>query len=141
MAFLCPGPCARAWSHCPNIIALDGTHGTSAFNGVVLVVGTAMDGAGQIFPIALGFAPSECNQSWRFFVRHLADALDIHDAPLTVISDRCKGIDNCVSEFLPRAAHSHCVFHIWQNALSYGKTAADFVWLLANASTVNEYKE
>ena len=42
MAFLCPGPCARAWSHCPRIIALDGTHWTSAFKGVVLLA-TAMD--------------------------------------------------------------------------------------------------
>ena len=37
MAFLCPGPCARAWSHCPKIVALDGTHGKSAHKGVVLV--------------------------------------------------------------------------------------------------------
>ena len=25
-AFLCPGSCARAWSHCPKLIAVDGTH-------------------------------------------------------------------------------------------------------------------
>ena len=62
MAFLCPGPCAQAWSHCPKIVALDGTHGTSAFKGVVLVA-TALDGAGQILPIALGFAQSESNES------------------------------------------------------------------------------
>ena len=60
MAFLCPGPCARAWTHCPKIIALDGTHGTSAYKGVVLLA-TALDGAGQIFPVAIGFAPSESN--------------------------------------------------------------------------------
>ena len=47
MAFLCPGPCARAWSHCPKIMALDGTHGSSLFQGVILVA-TTMDGAGQI---------------------------------------------------------------------------------------------
>ena len=111
MAFLCPGPCARAWSHCPKIIALDGTHGTSSHRGVVLVA-TAMDGAGQIFPIAIGFAPSETNVSWHFFVGLLADSLNIHDTPLTVISDRCKGIDNAVSELLPRAGHSYCAFHI-----------------------------
>ena len=80
MAVLYPGPCAQAWTHCPRIIALDGTHGTSASKGVVLVA-TALDGAGQIFHIALGFAPSESNESWRFFVQHLAAALGIHDAP------------------------------------------------------------
>ena len=111
MAFPCPGPCARAWSHCPKIIALDRTPGKSAYKGVVLVA-TAMDGAGQIFPIALGFAPSETNVSWRFFVQRLADALNIRETPLTIISDRCKGIDNGVSKFLQRAAHSYCTFHI-----------------------------
>ena len=55
-AFLCPGPCARAWRHCPKLIALDGTHGSSAYKGVVLVA-TALDGAGQIFPIALALLP------------------------------------------------------------------------------------
>ena len=105
---LCP-----AWSHCPKIIALDGTHGTSSYKGVVLVA-TAMDGAGKIFPIAIGFAPSETNVSWHFFVGLLADSLNIHDTPLTVISDRCKGIDNAVSELLPRAGHSYCAFHIYK---------------------------
>ena len=98
MAFICPGQCARAWSHCPKIIALDWTHGTSAFNGVMLDA-TALDGDSKSFQ-SRWFAQSQCNQSWRFFVRHLADALDINDTPLTVISDRCKGIDNGVSEFL-----------------------------------------
>ena len=140
MAFLCPGPCARAWSHCPKIIALDGTHGSSMYQGVILIA-TAMDGAGQIFPIAFCFAPSETNKSWRFFIRLLADALHIRDTPLAVISDRCKGIDNAVSAFLPRAAHSYCAFHINQNMLSFGKPAADFVWKLAAASSESEYNE
>ena len=41
-AFLCAGPRARAWSHCPKLIAVDGTYGKSAYKGVVLVA-TAMD--------------------------------------------------------------------------------------------------
>ena len=134
-AFLCPGPCSHAWSHCPKIIALDGTSGKKAYKGVVLVA-TAMDGAGQIFPIALGFSPSETNVSWRFFVQRLADALNIQETPLKVISDRRKGIDKGVSEFLPRAAHSYCAFHIRQNVAKYGSAAADFVWKIANASTL-----
>ena len=140
MAFLCPGPCVQAWAHCPKIIALDGTHGSSAYQGIVLVA-TALDGAGQIFPIAIGFAPSETNESWRFFVEHLANALGIHDTPLTVISDRCKGLNNGVADFLPRAAHSYCAFHIRQNMAKCGKAAANFVWTVANASTEHEYNE
>ena len=90
MAFLCPGPCARAWSHCPKIIALDGAHWKSAYKGVILVA-TAMDGAGEIFRMAFRFEQSESNESLRFFVRHLADTMVILDTPRTVISDRSKG--------------------------------------------------
>ena len=140
MAFLCPGPCARAWSHCPKFIALDGAHGSSLYKGVLLVA-TALDGAGQIFPIAVGFAQSETNDSWRFFVRNLADTLNIRETPLTVISDRCKGIDNAVSDLLPRAAHSYCAFHMSQNVAQYGQTAAKFFWRIAEASTEKEYND
>ena len=140
MAFLCPGPCARAWSHCPKIMALDGTHGSSLYQGVILVA-TAMDGAGQIFPLAFCFAPSETNNSWRFLVRNLADALHIRDTPLTVISDRRKGIDNIVAAFIPRAAHAYCAFHVHQNMMSFGKAAADLVNKLARASSLREYND
>ena len=139
MAFLCPGPCARAWEHCLKIIALDGTHGTSRYKGVVHVA-TALDGAGQIFPIACGFAAGETKDSWTFFVNCLADALNIRDTPLTVTSDRCKGIDTAVSEVLPRAAHSFCAYHIAQNVTQrYGKAAAAHVWAIANAGNEHEY--
>ena len=46
-----------------------------------------------------------------------------------------------MSEFLPRAAHSYCAFHIRQNVAKYGSAAADFVWKIANASTLQEYNE
>ena len=58
MAFLCPGPCARAWQFCPRLIALDAAHGTSSYKGVIMVA-TGLDGAGQIVPVAFGVAPSE----------------------------------------------------------------------------------
>ena len=139
MAFVCPGPCARAWAHCPRMVALDAAHGTSSYKGVVMVA-TAIDGAGQIFPVAFGVAPSETVDSWRFFVSHLAHALNVRDVQLTVISDRCRGIDTAVAEFMPRALHSLCAFHISQNvAQRYGRQAASHVWRVANASTPGEY--
>ena len=96
---------------------------------------------GKFFPIAIGFATGETAASWRFFVENLADALNIRQMPLTIISDRCKGIDSAVSLVLPRASHSFCAFHIKQNVLQkYGTGAASFVFDIANASTVDEYK-
>ena len=65
MAFICPGPCAEAWSHCPKLLALDAAHGKSSFKGVVMLA-SALDGAGHIFPVSFGFAPSEKTETWMF---------------------------------------------------------------------------
>ena len=71
---------------------------------------------------------------------HLAAALNIWDVPLTVISDRCKGLSDAVAETLPMAAHSFCAFHIHQNVVQrFGKAAAAHVWNIANASTEREF--
>ena len=70
----------------------------------------------------------------------LAAALNIWDVPLTVISDRCKGLSDAVAETLPMAAHSFCAFHIHQNVVQrFGKAAAAHVWNIANASTEREF--
>ena len=72
---------------------------------------------------------------------HLADALNVRDVQLTVMSDRCKGIDTAVAEFMPRSSHALCAFHISQNvAQRYGRHAASHVWRIANASTPEEYE-
>ena len=83
---------------------------------------------------------SECNASWRFFVRYLTDFLDIHHTPPTAIVDRCKGIDNSVSEFLQRAVHSYCAF---QTAKRFGvlETALFLISLFGNTNKVREYED
>ena len=57
MAFLCPGPCARAWEHCLKIIALDGTHGASRHKGVVHVA-TALDVPARSSRSRVGLPPA-----------------------------------------------------------------------------------
>ena len=54
MAFICPGMRAESRSHRPKLLALDAAHGKSSFKGVVMLA-TALDGAGHIFPVAFGF--------------------------------------------------------------------------------------
>ena len=87
------GPTVKRPSHHPF-------SSKSAYKGLVLLP-MAMDGAGRISLFAFGCAPSETNESWRFFVEHLGETVNIRDRPPTNLSDWCKGIDKGGSEFLP----------------------------------------
>ena len=57
-AFLYPAMCVNAFEHMTKIIGLDACHIKAWYGGVILVM-TALDGNGQIFPVALGIAESE----------------------------------------------------------------------------------
>ena len=75
-AFLCPGVCSRAFEHTPKIVGLDACHIKASYGGVMLVM-TALDGNGSIFPIALGIAESEKTETWFWFLCLAKTALHI----------------------------------------------------------------
>ena len=94
-------------SHCPRCVPWKAKYG-----GVLLVL-TVLDGDGRVFPGVLGVAESENGDTWSWFIQQVRVALNIGDGHgVVVLSDREKGIDKAVSDFLPRACHSFCVFHI-----------------------------
>ena len=102
-AFLCPGVCARAFEHTPKIVGLDGCHVKARYGGVLLVM-TALEGGGQIFPVAVGIAEIESGETWGWFLQQVRSALNVGDGEgLVVLSDREKGIQKALSEFLPQA--------------------------------------
>ena len=63
------GPTVKRPSHHPF-------SSKSAYKGLVLLP-MAMDGAGRISLFAFGCAPSETNESWLFFVKHIGDAMNV----------------------------------------------------------------
>ena len=62
---------------------------------------TALDGNGQIFPIALGVAESENTSTWTWFITLVKSALHIQDdgQGLVFLSDREKGIEAALDDF------------------------------------------
>ena len=111
-AFLCPALCKNAFNHSTRVIALDACHVKARYGGVILVL-TVLDGDGRVFPAVLGLAESENAETWSWFLQQVCVALEIGNGNgIVVLSDREKGIENAVAEFLPRANHSFCVFHI-----------------------------
>ena len=142
-AFLCPGVCKNAFMHTVKISGLDACHIKAPYGGALLVM-TALDGNGQIFPVALGIAESENASTWTWFIDLVKTALDIQDGGegLVFLSDREKGIDSSLDEVLPQATHGYCVFHIQKNVKKQFHTTLDgLLFKAARAATVKAFKD
>ena len=114
-AFLALGICVKAFPHTTSVIGLDACHIKAAYGGALLVM-TILDGNGQVFPGALAVAESENVQTCRWFLSLIRAAFSLDDGHgVVVLSHREKGIDIAMTELLPSASHSFCVYHIMKN--------------------------
>ena len=140
-AFLCPGVCRNAFLNTTQISGLDACH-VKARYGWSLLVMTALDGNGQIFPVALGVAESENTATWTWFIALVKTALHIQDGGegLVFLSDREKGIEKSLNDVLPRAAHSFCVFHLEKNVKKHFHTSLEgLLFKAARAGTAQAF--
>ena len=70
-----------------SALGVDGCHFKTQHGGVVLVA-TAIDGNGNIFPVAVGTAEQECVDSWTWFLQRVRTALHIGNGNgVVVLSD------------------------------------------------------
>ncbi|KAK1566467.1 hypothetical protein Q3G72_000305 [Acer saccharum] len=74
---------------------------------------SAKDGDSKIYPLAFGFAPSECKGSWTWFLFELKKGIG-SPQDLVIVSDRHRGIMLAIKKVFPNAQHAFCVFHIAQ---------------------------
>ena len=139
-AFLCPRMCRDAFRHTTKVVGLDACNMWGPFGGVILVV-TILDGNGQVFPGAIAVAEGENRDSWVWFVTLMRAAFEMGDgAGVVVLSNREKGLLNSVSEVLPRAAHSFCVFHMQKNVEGrYHTPLNGLLFRAAKAATAPEF--
>ena len=141
-AFLMPGMCVNAFHRSTHVISIDGCHVKSKFGGVILVL-TVLDGNGNIFPAAIGFAEGENKDTWSWFLSAVRTGLGIEDGGggIVILSDREKGIKKAVKRLFPMATHSYCVFHIQKNVKLHFKTALDgLLFKAAKASTKMDFR-
>ena len=142
-AFLFPGICVEAFAKSTKVVGLDACHIKARYGGVLLVL-TVLDGDGHVFPAAIGIAESENQETWRWFVCLVRQALRIEDGGIgiVVLSDREKGIDIAVREYLPCARHAFCVYHIQKNVKMAFKTSLEgLLFKAAKLTSVKEFKE
>ncbi|KAK0586244.1 hypothetical protein LWI29_003496 [Acer saccharum] len=94
------------------VVSIDATHLTGSLKGVLLIA-SAKDGDSKIYPLAFGFAASECKGSWTWFLSELKKGIG-SPQDLVIVSDRHRGIISAMNEVFPYAQHAFCVFHIAQ---------------------------
>ncbi|KAK0588009.1 hypothetical protein LWI29_032802 [Acer saccharum] len=87
------------------VVSIDATHLTGSLKGVLLIA-SAKDGDSKIYPLAFGFAASECKGSWTWFLSELKKGIG-SPQDLVIVSDRHRGIISAMNEVFPmRSTHS-----------------------------------
>ena len=112
-AFMALGVCVQGFSRVVRpVVAIDATHLRGSVKGVLLTA-SAKDGDSKIYPLAFGFAPSECKGSWTWFLSELKKGIG-SPHHLVFVTDRHRGIISSMKKVFPHAHHAFCVFHIAQ---------------------------
>ncbi|KAF6145582.1 hypothetical protein GIB67_037615 [Kingdonia uniflora] len=86
------------------VLGLDGCFLKGKYGGVCLSI-IGLDGNNGLFPVATYFCRSECYDTWNTFLQALQPWLDQHDAKLTFISDRQKGLIKAVADNFHHCNH------------------------------------
>ncbi|XP_050211806.1 uncharacterized protein LOC126661964 [Mercurialis annua] len=103
----------KGWQHCRPVMIVDGTFLKAAYGGTLLVA-TAQDAAGILFPLAFCIVDSENDKSWEYFFSQIRNAFGTR-AGMCIVSDRHLSIDNAAKKIYPEADHCLCIFHLLNN--------------------------
>lgn len=115
---IAPGPTAEAFRYCRRFIDLDGTYWRNRWD-LRLLLAVARDGEDEVLPLAWAIAPSESEESWRFFLKHFEAAFrEVDHETALVVSDRAKGLEPAIRAELPRVCHTYCAQHLAENIMT-----------------------
>ncbi|CAN1233481.1 hypothetical protein LINPERPRIM_LOCUS3922 [Linum perenne] len=129
---------------CRPLLGLDRTYLKSKYLGTLLLA-TAFDGDGGIFPLAFGVVDEENDDNWMWFLSELHTLLEINTEIMprvTILSDRQQGIVEAVEAKFPTAFHGFCMRHLTDSfRKEFNNTMlVDFLWEAAQALTVIEFE-
>ena len=131
--FMALGACIEGFNTVIRpVIAVDATHLKSKTGGVLLVA-VCKDGNEMIYPLAFGFANSECSKSWTWFLKQLHDVI-LHPELVMIVSDRHTGISNGMRAIFPNAAHGFCAYHLAKNLKQHCRKRGDVINLYYKAT-------
>ncbi|KAK3221337.1 hypothetical protein Dsin_008362 [Dipteronia sinensis] len=114
------------------VICIDATHLKARTMGVLLVA-VCKDENEMIYPLAFGFANTECTESWTWFLKKLRKLIQYPDRVM-LVPDRHNGIFNAMEAIFPDAAHGICAYHLAQNLKRFCKQRDDVIWLYYHAT-------
>ncbi|XP_012831566.1 PREDICTED: uncharacterized protein LOC105952548 [Erythranthe guttata] len=140
--YLCWGALKQGFLEgCRPIIFLDGCHLKSYYGGIILSV-VGIDANNGIYPFAYAVVEKEKRDSWVWFMDLLKTYLEIENCgPLTIMSDKQKGLVDAVDMVMPNCEHRLCVMHLYCNfKLSHrGLALKNILWQAARASRVVDF--
>ena len=118
--FFSLGASSKGFKYCRPVICVDGTFLKNKYGGILLCA-VAVDGNGQLFPLAFAVVDSENHNSWKYFARKLREAIgDVQN--LAIISDRHASIAYALEIAFPEAYHDACYHHVCMNVVAKFKT-------------------
>ena len=148
--FLCYHASAVGFQFCRFLLGIDGTHLKSKYQGILLIA-TAIDARGSLFPFAFGVVDIENDDNWLWFLFHLRNVLQMHIGPeildtsnaFTFLSDRQKGLIEAVEQVFPQSAHGYCLKHLEANFHKVYKhpELKPLLWKAAGAITEAEFEK
>lgn len=83
--------CRAAARHLPPVLYMDATHCSGEFPGV-LYLATMCDLDRHALPIAFAFCPTENNENWKWFIQHVARAVQYDVYTWSIVTDNFHGI-------------------------------------------------
>ncbi|XP_050229197.1 uncharacterized protein LOC126678337 [Mercurialis annua] len=103
----------KGWQHYSPVMIIDGTFLKAAYGGTLLVA-TAQDAAGKLFPLAFAIVDFENDKSWEYFFTQIRNAFGLREG-MCIVSDRHLSIDKVAEKIYPEATHCLCMFHLLNN--------------------------
>ncbi|KAF6158931.1 hypothetical protein GIB67_012348 [Kingdonia uniflora] len=99
---------------CRLVLGLDGYFLKGKYGRVCLSL-IGLDGNNAQFPVPIYLCRSECYHTWNTFLQALQPWLVQHDAKLTFISDRQKGLIKAVADNFHHCNHRFYFRHMYKN--------------------------
>lgn len=112
---------------CRPLIGLDGCFLKGKFGGALLSM-VALDGNNGIFPLAIYIGRGENFENWSKFLEIIQPYLSRHPMPLTMISDRQKGLVQALPQIFPECSQRFCFRHMYANLKRTHRGLGKLVW-------------
>ncbi|KAJ0033968.1 hypothetical protein Pint_26262 [Pistacia integerrima] len=126
---------------CRHFIGMDGCHLKGPYGGLLLST-VSMDANSGIFPVAITNCEIENKESWRYFMTLLKEFIGDID-PITIMSDRQKGLVHALQTCWPNASVKHCARHVYANFRKKfsGLRLRNLFWAVSRAANIIDFQQ